>query len=66
MPLHDLLAGRQSDSRPGKFLSVVKPPEDQEDLFGMLRRNPDAIVPDGKYRFVLLTSEGAKGSLRNN
>ena len=49
MPLHDLLAYRESDAGARILLPAVQPFEDYENLFGVNRIKTDAVIGHREY-----------------
>jgi hypothetical protein len=48
--LDDALTERESDARPRVLVAGVEPLEELEDAVGVVRVDPDALVPDGDRR----------------
>src|SRR6266705_2149543 len=48
MPFYDLAADGQTDTRAGVFVACMEPLEHLKDTLEVLRRDPNAVVPNGE------------------
>jgi hypothetical protein len=52
---HDPGASREAETRAGKLVSVMQPPEDREDLIRVFGSDPDTVVLNGEDKFSTVT-----------